>query len=572
MTDANPPRPPRRPTYVGDAPGAWPQFSRIGMLLTLGMTVALGWSVYWWFIQRVEVETGEILILVRKVGEPLPMEENYAQPATGAVEAAGADITIAEQVVLYPSLLKKLGEPAESTRYKGVIYEPLPEGRYFFDPFLWERVRVPAVFIKEDEIGILVRRFGRSLPPGKIVATEPDERGPVDEVLKPGRYNINPFAYDVRRVKPIVILAGQVGVQTLFSGRDPVDPNKYVVSEGERGVQPTVLPPGMYYNNPYLRRIDLIDVRSHTIDMHGDDAIRFPSNDSFEILVDSTVEYAIRQDMAPYVMVAIGEHDDIRDKIILPFARSFCRIEGSKLFARDFIAGETRSAFQMKVFEGLREQCYAQGIEIRATLIRRIVPPPEIAGPISDRQVADQQIKQYENEIKLAEAEARLIEQEEMQKQNQAIGQASREVVTVTKEAEQSKAVALTEAQQRLEVARLKLKAASETAAALLARGQAEAEVLLLNYKAEAEPLREAIGAFGDGETYAQSFFYQKLAPAMKSVLASTEGPFADIFRSLSPAIGPRVPVPPPKPRAEGPIPPAGRLEQAAIDATGGDR
>ena len=44
--------------------------------------------------------------------------------------------------------------------------------------------------------------------------------------------------------------------------------------------------------------------------------------------------------------------------------------------------------------------------------------------------------------------------------------------------------------------------------------------------------------AFGDGEVYAQYFFYQKLGPALKSVLASTEGPFAEIFRALT-ATGP---------------------------------
>jgi regulator of protease activity HflC (stomatin/prohibitin superfamily) len=333
-----------------------------------------------------------------------------------------------------------------------------------------------------------------------------------------------------------VIPAGYVGIQTLYSGEPAKNPNDYVVAAGERGVQPDVLPPGMYYNNPYARRIDLIDVRSHTLDLHNEEAIRFPSNDSFEILVDCTVEYAIRQDLAPYVMVAIGTHDDIRDKIILPYVRSFCRIEGSKLHGRDFIAGDTRTVFQKTVFEGLREQCYAQGIEIRATLIRRIVPPQEIAGPISDRQVAEQQVQQYENEIKVAESEAKLVEQQELQKQNQALGQANREVVSQIKEAEQRKAVALTQAQQRLEVARLNREAAKQTAAALVSRGQAEAEVMRLNYHAEADPLAEAVTAFGDGQTYAQFYFYQKLAPALKSVLASTDGPFADIFRTLSQA------------------------------------
>ncbi len=507
---------PPPPRHERDAPVVLLSVPRAAVWVVLLLLLVLLAFCYWWFVQRVEVGPGQLLVLVRKVGQTLPAEA-------------------ADQVVLYPALLRQLNEPANSTKYKGIVYQPLPEGRYFYDPFLWERAVWPAVVIQQDEIGILVRKYGRRLPPGQTVATADDERGPEAEVLKPGRYNINPFAYDVRRVRPVVIPAGEVGVALLLSGREPNNPNDYVVAEGERGVQPGVLPPGMYYNNPYVRRIDTIDVRSHNVELHADDAIRFPSNDSFEILVDSTVEYAIRQDLAPYVMVAIGAHDDIREKLILPYVRSLCRIEGSKLFARDFIAGDTRAVFQNRVFEGLREQCYAQGIEIRATLIRRIVPPPEIADPIADRQVAGQQIKQYENEIKVAEAEARLAEQQEMQKQNQAIGQANRGVVAVITEAEQYKSVALTEAAQRLEVARLGLEAAKATAVAVVARGQADAEVLLLKYHAEADPLRSAVLAFGDGQTYAQYRLYQKLAPALKSVLASTDGPFADMFRALAP-------------------------------------
>jgi regulator of protease activity HflC (stomatin/prohibitin superfamily) len=490
-------------------PGRAVLFGLILLLPILGVC-------YWWFVQRVEVGPDQVLVLVRKVGRDLPEQAET-------------------QVVLYPALLQALGEPADSTKYKGIIYEPKPPTRYFYDPFFWERRTVKAPTIQEGEIGIKIRKYGRPLPAGKTVATEPDERGPLAEVLTPGRhYEINPLAYDVKSVKPVFIPEGNVGVQTLYSGEPPENPNRYVVEKGERGVQPDVLPPGMYYNNPYVRRIKLIDVRSHTIDLRDEEAIRFPSNDSFEILIEGTVEYAIRQDMAPYVMTAIGEHDDIKEKIILPNAKSLSRIEGSKLVAREFISGEARAAFQNRVFEGLREQCYTQGIEIRAVLFRRIEPPHAIADPISDRQVAEQQIRQYENEIKLADSQAKLVEQEEMQKQNQAIGQANREVVSVTKEAEQRKAVALTEANKRLEVAKLELEAAKETAAALTARGEAKAEVILLDYEAEAKPLRDAISAFGGGDAYAQYFFYQKLGPALKSVLASTEGPIADIFRAHS--------------------------------------
>jgi hypothetical protein len=492
-------------------------------VIALGLVVlfGLGFS-YWWFVQRIEVEAGEVLVLIRRMGADLVADKD-GRPLPPELR---------NQVVLYPELVAALPGPAE--RFKGIQYEVLPEGRYFRDPFLWQRLIVPAVIINQDEVGIRIRKYGRPLADGKIVATEPDERGPLADVLLPDRYNINPFAYDVVRVKQVEIRAGYVGVQTLLHGAPPTDPNVWVVQEGEQGVQPSVLPPGRYYNNPFVRRIDEVDVRSHTLDLRGEGAIRFPSKDSFEIGLEATVEYAIRQDRAPYVLVAVGDRNDIEEKLILPYARSLARIEGSKLLAREFISGDTREAFQQSVFEGLRAQCSAQGIEIRATPIRRIEPPAAIADPISDRQIAEQQIKRYESEIEVARAQADLVEQEELQKQNQAIGVANRDVVAVVKQAEQAMAVALTEANKRLEVIRLQLKAAEEDAAALRARGQAEAEIITLGYRAETEPLRAVVNAFGDGETYAQFFFYQKLGPALKSILASTDGPLADILGALS--------------------------------------
>ena len=478
------------------------------LLLVLGLC-------YWWFVQRVEVASGELLVVVNKWGKPLPAEARF-------------------ETVLSPALLQRLGEPADSRKFAGVLYEARAEGRYFFDPILYDRIILPAFFIEQNELGVVIRKYGEPLPPGKVVATEPHERGPLADVLRQGRHNLNPYAYEVLKVKPIFIPEGHVGVETLRAGTPPANPNRYVVDTGEQGVQPGVLPPGMYFKNPFVSKIDIVDARSHTLDLRAGEAISFPSNDSFEILLEGTVEYAIRQDMAPYVLVAIGDHDDIKTKLILPFTRSLARIEGSKLQARDFISGEARTAFQKRVFEGLSEQAYAQGIEIRAALIRRIEPPAEIAGPISERQVADQQVRQYENEIRVANSQALLVEQQELQKQNQEIGKVNRQVVTITVEAEQQKSVALTEASQRLEVAKLALQTAEETAAAKVDRGAADAEIIRLKYEAEAQPLAEAVSAFGDGSAYAQFHFYERLAPAVKSVLASTDGPFVEVFRQLT--------------------------------------
>ncbi|MBK8268499.1 MAG: hypothetical protein IPK83_09440 [Planctomycetes bacterium] len=371
------------------------------------------------------------------------------------------------------------------------------------------------------------------MPYPKTVATESDERGPVAEILGPGRHDVNLLAYNVQKFPSIQIPEGHVGVVTLLSGSEPKVKNTYTVEPGEKGVQRETLPPGLEYINPYLKRIDIVDIRSHKYDTVGNDAIYFPSSDSFNVTIEGTIEWAIRPDRVAEVTVAYGDVEDILNKIILPNARSIARIQGSKLKAREFISGKTRSAFQNRLLTELKEECWKQGIDIRAALVRDIQPPSEIAALISQREQADQEIERSTNRMEEAKSEALLVEQQEMAARNSAIGDSRRQVVTVTKEAEQEKGVTVTEANRALEVAKLQLEAAEKEAAAIKSRGEADANVVLFNYRAKAEPLTKAVAAFGDGTAYAQYFFLQKTAPAIQSIVSNTEGPFADIFKEF---------------------------------------
>ncbi len=477
-----------------------------------------------WYGVRVEVNANEILVLVNKSGRAIPAE---------------LDDAFDDQVVLYPALVKaiaeKTGKPEESVRhgYKGIQYDVYAEGRYFFNPYSYKRIIQKATIIKQTEVGVLVRRYGKPLPFPKTVVTEPDERGPEAEILMPGRHNINRLAYDVQTFPAVQIPAGHVGVVTLLSGRDPAEKNTYTVEPGEKGVQRETFPPGLEYYNPYLERIEIVDIRSHKYDMLNDDAIQFPSNDSFTINIEGTIEWAVRPDHVAEVTVKYGDEEDILNKVILPNARSISRIQGSKRRAREFISGKTRTEFQDKLYTELRNECWKHGIDIRAALVRDIQPPAEIATPISEREQADQEIERYTNEMAEARAEARLVEQQELAEQNKAAGDAKREVVTVVNRAEQDKVVSVTQARREFEVAKLRLEAAEKEADAIRSRGQAEANVVLFDYQAKAEPLAMAVKAFGDGETYAQLFFLQKVAPSIQSILSNTEGPFAEIFKQF---------------------------------------
>jgi regulator of protease activity HflC (stomatin/prohibitin superfamily) len=498
---------------------------RLGSLIGGALVMLMVFLGFIWFVVRVEVPTNHVLVLVNKSGDLLPTELQNE---------------LSDQVVLYPELVKKIaartGQSEEKVRnnYKGVRYEVITEGRQWYNPFSYERFLFPATIIKQNEVGVLIRRFGKPLPFPKTVATEPDERGPVAQTLSPGRHNINPLAYEVQTFQAISIPEGHVGVVTLLSGTDPVRKNSYTVQPGEKGVQRSVLPPGLEYFNPYLKQIDIVDVRSHKYDLVGDDAINFPSGDSFTIRIEGTVEWAIRPDHVAEVTVAYGDTRDILDKIILPNARSLARIQGSKLKAREFISGKTRVAFQDKLLQELREECWTQGVDIKSALVRDIQPPAEIATLISNREQADQEIERYVNQMEEAKAEALLVEQQELQVQNRTLGEMKTEVVTLTKEAEQRKNVAITKANRELAVAKLTVQSAEKDAVAIRSRGAAEGKVILFGYQARAEPLKNAVAAFGDGNLYAQQFFYQKVAPSIQSILANSDGPFADIFKEFA--------------------------------------
>jgi len=270
--------------------GGW--LSRLIGLAVLASAVLAG--VYW-FVIRVEINANEILVLVNKTGKVIPADLQHE---------------FGDQVVLYPELAQAIaartGETAEYVRnhYKGIRYEVQTEGRYFPNPYSLKTMRMRATLIGQNEIGVLIRKFGKPLPFPKTVATEPDERGPVDEILRPGRHNVNLLAYDVQRFPAIQIPEGHVGVVTLLSGRDPERKNTFTVEPGEKGVQRETLPPGLEYYNPYLRKIEIVDVRSHKYDMLNDDAIHFPSNDSFTITIEGTLEWAIRPDHVAEVTVA----------------------------------------------------------------------------------------------------------------------------------------------------------------------------------------------------------------------------------------------------------------------------
>jgi hypothetical protein len=511
--------PPRTTTFDWRSlplPGGGPM-----LLVKLGLALLIIYGAYFWLIRRVVVDPDKVLVLMKKDGD----------------RSLDGDQVVIPNPKTYPG-----GSEAWETVYgdvNGIEEAVYLTGTYFFSPFDYERTVEPIAEVHPGKVGIVIRLFGDPLPEGQVLADPGKlQRGPLQGILQPGKYPqySNPHAYKVIEVDPVQVDPGHRGVVTVMAGTPAQQPNDYLVADGEQGMQRQTEPEGFRYVNPFAKRITPISVKSQRFEMSGDDAIRFPSSDGFEIRMEGFVEWSVDPEKLPLTYTQYAEATELiphlEARVILPYSRSFTRLAGSRFTARDFISGDTKLQFQNEFARNLTEACNRQGIIVYQALVRDIVPPDAIKDPINEREVARQRVKTLEEQIKVAKSQSNLVRQEALSEQNQKIGEANKQVVTIVKRAEQERDVALTKAQQDLEVAKLRLQAAEKQAEATVARGTAEADVVLLQKRAEAEPLKQQVQAFGgDGRSYAQFFFYQKVAPSIKSILTNSDGPFADIFK-----------------------------------------
>ena len=416
-----------------------------------------------------------------------------------------------------------------------------------------------ATVIPNQQVGVIIRKFGDPLPPRDVVTSNDSQTGILPEPRSPGRYYLNKWAYDVELHPMVKIEPGFMGVVTLLVGKTPEDPNVFVVEKGERGTQPYLLQPGTHprYSNPYVHLVTPIDVRSHKFEMSGNYGITFPSKYGFDIRVEGTIEWAPDVSKLPELFVkyvddadlkASGGINNIQRKIILPFARSYFRTIGGEHRAVDYITGDTRIKVQEQVEQRLRESCAAEGIEIRSFVIRATEPPKSIREQYERRELARRETDRFNKEIeteigtlvKKGDKELRdggrlaKVILERKKDRESKLGRIRVQVAEEFRAAEQYSKVELTEAKKKLAVALVRLESAKDRAEQILSKGEAAADVTVMRHEAEVEAVRAKVAAFGSGDAYAENQLIKKMGPGIKRIFSNTEGPFAKLFNRFT--------------------------------------
>ncbi|HEX7449868.1 MAG TPA: SPFH domain-containing protein [Pirellulales bacterium] len=520
-------------------------------------------QIWQWEVERVEVPPGEFLVRIHKWGKDLPEGEIIA--------------------------------PDES--YKGVMFEVWPEGRHFLNPLFWDYDVGKMVDVPPGECLVLARKFGKQIPPERLVEGgdilaqhDPEhphdgERGIVKEVLTPASYRLNKFAYSWETTKAVEIKINQVGVRTLRVGKDPAtlqdsgERGPYVVPAGYRGVQQQTVPPGTYYINPYVETVHPVEVRSHRVELSD---ITFPSRDGFILTPRVVVEYAVAPEKAPELMVRLADEgalhqedttpdqqqkNQILQKVILPHIRGYARIEGSNFDARDFILSDVsmpasggeappvdadgrptnaRERMQRALLAKVKDRCQTLGVEIRAVTLADLLPPKELSEQIAQRELARVEREKNLALVKQNQAQQELASKMALKQQAKEKVAAETLLVQATTKAEQLKEVEKSRLEQNLKNAQIELEAARDQAAATLAKGEAEAKIITLKNEAEVAGLRAAVQGFTSADYFAQYHMLQKLAPALTEIFASDDSEFARLFAGYMTLPNGKKPSPPP--------------------------
>ncbi len=486
----------------------------IGAALVLAAAYVVVYQGLWvWVVENTDVPPDKMLVLVAKTGSQMPPGQIIASPGQ-----------------------------------KGVLLEPLGPGRHFVNPFLYDRQLMDQVVVHGGEIGVVISKFGEELPSGEFLAG-PGQRGIQRDVLLPGTYKFNPYAYEIRIVKMAEIEPGYVGVVTSRAGRPA---QNQLADPGERGVMKTVLQPGLYPLNPEAFTVDRIEIGFNQITMaHAGKlpatqtigqfvskdrqasaigeglpkeqvpsgqallpvlpAVTFPSSDGFEITIDVTLLWQLLPQDAPSVVARYGNISKIEENILIPQINSTARIKGSSFGAVDFIVGDKREEFQHAFQETIENTLSEKKLQVDLALVQDTLVPDNISGPIQDSRVAAEwnitNVEKTRTEAKKAELDQNVGKIH----QTEQVVEYETQRLEGNIKAQQEKQVNETAAQTRLLVAELARQTAAIHADIRRKLGGADAKVVELKGKAEGDGFRMLVQAAGGAADYTSYQFARQL-------------------------------------------------------------
>ncbi|MGB7922703.1 MAG: SPFH domain-containing protein [Pyrinomonadaceae bacterium] len=368
---------------------------------------------------------------------------------------------------------------------RGPQKDILLPGTYYINPLVFKVIAETAKEVKPGEVAVIVSNIGKD--PGEEVrrsmAAKVRERMEREELehVEQAAARLDKLSDESRDVAEIQ--------QDLMSG-DPADRRldegaheAYVVPEGYRGIQETVVGPGRYYVNTLAITPIVIPTTNQTVEWTAGEVnqsfnpFEVISKDGFTMQLEVRVVFRVKPEDAPFMVAKIGSIDKLIQNVMHPLIDSIFRNQASESSAMAYL--QNRHEEQERAEARVRAHLLKYHVDVVNVLICHIHLPAELMKTQTEKILAEQRQNMYDAQREAEEKRiqlARISAQADNQKDLMA---AHVGVEIAGKRSEQRKAEADGEAHY------------------ILATGKAEAEKMRLMGEAQGVAYHEQVNALG---------------------------------------------------------------------------
>jgi uncharacterized membrane protein YqiK len=368
---------------------------------------------------------------------------------------------------------------------RGPQKDILLPGTYYINPLLFKIILESAKEVKPGEVAVIVSNTGKD-PSDDIrrqMAAKIRERleREENEQIASAAARLDKLNDESRTVEEIKddLLSSDPADRRLDEGAHEA----YVVPEGYRGIQETVVGPGRYYVNTLAITPIVIPTTNQTVEWTAGevtntfDPFEVISKDGFTMQLEVRVVFRVKPEDAPFMVAKIGSIEKLIQNVMHPLIDSIFRNQASESSAMAYL--QNRHEEQERAEARVRAHLLKYHVDVVNVLICHIHLPEELMKTQTEKILAEQRQNMFDAQ---REAEEKRIQLERItaQANNQKDLMAATVGVEIAgKRAEQRKSEGEGEAHY------------------ILQTGKAEAEKVRLMGEAQGVAYHEQVNALG---------------------------------------------------------------------------
>jgi uncharacterized membrane protein YqiK len=367
---------------------------------------------------------------------------------------------------------------------RGPQKDILLPGTYYINPLLFKVILESAKEVKPGEVAVIVSNTGkdpsediRRQMAAKVRARmereekeQAEQSAAVLDKIDDGR-----TAAEIK----VELMTGDPADRRLDEGAHEA----YVVPEGYRGIQETVVGPGRYYVNTLAITPIIIPTTNQTVEWTSGEVVNtfnpfeVISKDGFTMQLEVRVVFRVKPEDAPFMVAKIGGIDRLIQNVMHPLIDSIFRNQASESSAMAYL--QNRHEEQERAEARVRAHLLKYHVDVVNVLICHIHLPEDLMITQTEKILAEQRQSMY-NAQREAEEKRIQLERTKSQADNQKDLMAATVGVEISgKRAEQRKAEGEGEAHY------------------ILQTGKAEAEKVRLMGEAQGVAYHEQVNALG---------------------------------------------------------------------------